>query len=210
MVSKNTGVENPDIVKAFQAFHGFAVPASCEATPMGPGNQTYMGALVSLQVGVDRIAGAPNPDAEKLTESDAAKGAAMATAQQHNMGPKPSQLLKDPIIYAEGLAKGVPAAALNGKGGGFSLTGEYLELTPCRRIVHVERMHLPETTPDNHVVTTFEQEGEGTLMTLRMTLPNEAARKAMLASGMEGGMERSYERLEEVLQAHRALRRGRP
>src|SRR5271167_4856720 len=30
----------------------------------------------------------------------------------------------------------------NGKGG-FHLTGEYLELEPYSRIVHVERMHLP-------------------------------------------------------------------
>jgi uncharacterized protein YndB with AHSA1/START domain len=31
----------------------------------------------------------------------------------------------------------------DGKGGGFHLTGEYLELVPFSRIVHVERMHLP-------------------------------------------------------------------
>src|ERR1700689_3540964 len=39
----------------------------------------------------------------------------------------------------------------NGKGGGFYLTGEYLELEPYSRIVHVERMHLPDPTPDNRV-----------------------------------------------------------
>tara|TARA_B100001750_G_scaffold215654_1_gene199776 strand:- start:1124 stop:1231 length:108 start_codon:yes stop_codon:yes gene_type:complete len=31
-----------------------------------------------------------------------------------------------------------------------------------------------------------------------MTLPDRAAREAMLASGMEHGMEASYERLERV------------
>ena len=31
----------------------------------------------------------------------------------------------------------------DGKGGGFHLTGEYVELAPPTRIVHVERMHLP-------------------------------------------------------------------
>jgi len=45
----------------------------------------------------------------------------------------------------------------NGKGRGFYLTGEYLELTPYSRIVHVERMHLPDPTPDNHVETMFER-----------------------------------------------------
>src|ERR1700722_20291951 len=36
-------------------------------------------------------------------------------------------------------------------GGGFHLTGEYLALEPYSRIVHVERMFLPDPTPDNHV-----------------------------------------------------------
>lgn len=86
----------------------------------------------------------------------------------------------------------------DGKGGGFSLTGEYKELVPFSRIVHVERMHLPETTPDNHIETRFEPDGEGTLVTLRMTLPDAASRAAMLASGMDKGMEASYARLERL------------
>ncbi len=119
MVARNTAVENPDIVRAFQPFQGFAPPAGCETAPIGPGNQPYMQALNTLQVGVERVASAANPDAERLTESYSAKAAAMSTAQQHNMGPKPSQLLKDPILYAEGLAKSAPAAAINGKGAAF-------------------------------------------------------------------------------------------
>lgn len=87
----------------------------------------------------------------------------------------------------------------DGKGGGFYLTGEYSELEPYRRIVHVERMHLPDPTPDNHVETRFDPDGTGTFMTLRMTLPNAEVRKAMLATGMEHGMEASYSRLEQLL-----------
>jgi uncharacterized protein YndB with AHSA1/START domain len=87
----------------------------------------------------------------------------------------------------------------NGKGGGFSLTGEYLELEPFSRIVHVERMHLPDPTPDNHVETAFDPDGTGTLMTMRMTLPDAETRKRMLATGMEHGMEASYVRLERML-----------
>ena len=85
----------------------------------------------------------------------------------------------------------------NGKGG-FHLTGEYLELEPYSRIVHVERMHLPDPTPDNYVETGFEPDGDGTLMTLRMTLPDAATRAQMLATGMERGMEASYVRLESL------------
>ena len=60
-------------------------------------------------------------------------------------------------------------------------------------------MHLPDPTPDNHVETTFAQEANGTLMTMRMTLPDADTRAAMLATGMEHGMEASYARLEAVI-----------
>jgi len=87
----------------------------------------------------------------------------------------------------------------DGKGGGFYLTGEFVELVPFSRIVHVERMHLPNPCPDNHVETRFEPDGSGTLMTMRMTLPDAKTRAAMLASGMEHGMEASYVRLEAMI-----------
>jgi uncharacterized protein YndB with AHSA1/START domain len=87
----------------------------------------------------------------------------------------------------------------NPAGGGFYLTGEYLELEPYSRIVHVERMHLPDPTPDNRVETRFEPDGGGTLMTMRMTLPDAETRSRMLASGMEYGMEASYVRLDGMI-----------
>ncbi len=80
--------------------------------------------------------------------------------------------------------------------GGFHLTAEFIELETDRRIEHVERMHLPDPTPDNHIVTTFETDGEGTLLTVRMTLPDAEARQAMLDFGAVEGMEASYARLE--------------
>jgi len=87
----------------------------------------------------------------------------------------------------------------NGKGAGFYLTGEYVELQPYSRIVHVERMHLPDPTPDNHIETRFEPDGTGTLLTMRMTLPDSKTRAAMLSTGMEHGMEASYVRLEGMI-----------
>ena len=97
-----------------------------------------------------------------------------------------------------------PAArfATNGrtrKARDFYITGEFVELQPYSRIVHVERMHLPDPTPDNHVETRFEPDGDGTLMTMRMTLPDAQTRAAMLATGMEHGMEASYVRLESMI-----------
>jgi len=59
-------------------------------------------------------------------------------------------------------------------------------------------MHMPEPTPDWRGVTTFGAGGSGTLMTMRMSLPNAETRKAMLASGMDRVMEASYARLERL------------
>jgi uncharacterized protein YndB with AHSA1/START domain len=84
----------------------------------------------------------------------------------------------------------------NGKRRGFHLTGEYIELVPFSRIVRVERMHLPRPMPDNHIETGFEPDGDGTLMTMRLTLPNAVMRAVMLANGMERQMEEGYARLE--------------
>ena len=44
--------------------------------------------------------------------------------------------------------------------------------------------------------TKFDRDGAGTLMTMRMTLPDAETRAHMLATGMEHGMEASYVRLE--------------
>jgi uncharacterized protein YndB with AHSA1/START domain len=87
----------------------------------------------------------------------------------------------------------------NAKGNGFHITGEYVELKPHSSIVHVERMHLPDPTPDNHIETRFDADGTGTLMTMRMTLPDSQTRASMLATGMERGMEASYVRLEGMI-----------
>jgi effector-binding domain-containing protein len=85
------------------------------------------------------------------------------------------------------------------KGGGFYVTGEFIELLPYSRIVHVERMHLPNPTPDNHIETRFEVKGNGTFMTMKMTLPDAISRAAMLSTGMEQGMEASYARFESQI-----------
>ena len=86
----------------------------------------------------------------------------------------------------------------DGQGGDFYLTGEYVAVEPYSRTVHIERMHLPDPTPDNHVDTRFDADGAGTLLTMRMTLPDKDTREAMLATGMEEGMGASYDRLEKL------------
>lgn len=116
--------------------------------------------------------------------------------QQWCLGPEGWAM---PVCINEGKPGGkIRYEWSNGKGGGFFLTGEIIELDPPHRIVHVERMHMPEPTPDNRVITTFVADGSGTLMTMRMSLPDAETRKAMLATGMARGMEASYARLERL------------
>jgi uncharacterized protein YndB with AHSA1/START domain len=82
---------------------------------------------------------------------------------------------------------------------GISKTGEYLELEPFRRIVQVERMHMPDPTPNSHVEAGFGPHDDGTWMTLRMSLPDAQTRAATHATGMEQGMEARYARLETMI-----------
>jgi uncharacterized protein YndB with AHSA1/START domain len=86
----------------------------------------------------------------------------------------------------------------DGQGNGFHLTGEYLEIEPGQRILHVERMFLPDPTPDNRVETQFLPDGTGTRLVMTMTLPDAATRRAMLDTGMEHGMGESYDRLDAL------------
>jgi uncharacterized protein YndB with AHSA1/START domain len=117
--------------------------------------------------------------------------------QQWMLGPDGWTM---PVCICDARPKGqIRYEWLNGKGGGFHLTGEFLELEPFRRILHVERMHLPAVTPDNRIETRFEPDGKGTLMTMRMSLPDAETRGRMLATGIERGMETSYARLEGMI-----------
>lgn len=81
---------------------------------------------------------------------------------------------------------------------GFHLTGEYIEVQRPDRTLHVERMFLPDPTPDNRIETLFKPHQGGTLLVMRMQLPNEATRRAMLATGMTDGMELCYTLLDAM------------
>ena len=82
-------------------------------------------------------------------------------------------------------------------------------MVPFSRVVHIERMHMPDPTPDNRIETRFDPDGKGTVLTMRMTLPNAETRAAMLATGMEHGMEASYVRLEGQIAAEGAQAAGK-
>lgn len=78
----------------------------------------------------------------------------------------------------------------------FHLTAENGIVEAPHRITHVERMFLPDPTPDMQVETLFLMADGGTRMVMTMRLPSAEALDWMLATGMEHGMEDSYQRLD--------------
>ena len=116
-----------------------------------------------------------------------------ALIQQWMLGPGGMTM---PVCISDPKPGGKMRFEWVGNGFNFHMTGEYVSLEPYSRIVHVERMFLPDPTPENRVETRFEADGDGTLLTMRMTLPDAASREAMLASGMADGMEDSYARID--------------
>ncbi len=80
----------------------------------------------------------------------------------------------------------------------YNFRGEYLELDPPHRIVAT---FIFEEYPSSIDSVTFEPIDGGTLVhghTLHQTMES---RDAAMASGMEGGMRESYERLDELASA---------
>lgn len=81
----------------------------------------------------------------------------------------------------------------------FGFTGRLVEHQPPFREVTTEQMTGTEGPVTRNELTLTPVEG-GTLLSLVITYPDAAVRDAVLATGMTGGMEASYARLEaEVL-----------
>ncbi|WP_062200170.1 SRPBCC family protein [Demequina salsinemoris] len=86
------------------------------------------------------------------------------------------------------------------EGDPFGFEGEVLLVDAPYRAVTTERMigvPEPQTTND---LTMVEEDG-GTLITLLVVYPDAATKDMILGTGMVGGMEASYARLERMLQA---------
>jgi hypothetical protein len=61
----------------------------------------------------------------------------------------------------------------------------------------------PEPYPNDVAVntTTLDESDGVTIMTLLCTVPNKEVRDLILASGMEGGLQVSYNRLEDLVRS---------
>jgi uncharacterized protein YndB with AHSA1/START domain len=82
-------------------------------------------------------------------------------------------------------------------GSEMAMRGSYKEVVPPERLVHTESWgpEWPETT--NTMVLT--ESGGQTTITLTLTYPSKEARDAALETGMKGGMDQSFDRLDMLL-----------
>jgi uncharacterized protein YndB with AHSA1/START domain len=90
--------------------------------------------------------------------------------------------------------------------GGFEVGfhGEYREIEAPRRLVTTEVYEgVPDQYPNDPAlnVVTFDEVDGVTTMSILVQMPSQETRDAMLASGMESGMQVSYDRLEDLLAA---------
>jgi uncharacterized protein YndB with AHSA1/START domain len=83
--------------------------------------------------------------------------------------------------------------------------GEYREIEAPHRLVTTEAYEGIPNADDAaalNIVTLDEVDGVTTL-TVLVQMPSQEARDAMLASGMEGGLQVSYDRLEDLVRTAR-------
>ncbi|SDP16883.1 Uncharacterized conserved protein YndB, AHSA1/START domain [Pedococcus dokdonensis] len=84
-------------------------------------------------------------------------------------------------------------------GGEVSFSGEYRELDPPGRMVHTEVFDNIQS-PESVIESTFTEEDGRTTLTAVITYDSAETVDMVLASGMEGGMNDSYDALEKVAQ----------
>ncbi len=90
----------------------------------------------------------------------------------------------------------------DGGGHRFGSTGELLEVAAPHRAVTTERMYgdgIPDDSPGTVNELTLTPVESGTLLSIVVTYPDAQTRDVVLGTGMVGGMETSYERLERTL-----------
>jgi uncharacterized protein YndB with AHSA1/START domain len=82
-----------------------------------------------------------------------------------------------------------------------ALHGVYRDIAERERIVHVERFD-EAWYPDEAIITTaFEETGGSTIVTMTCRYESREGRDLAVEAGMDNGVARSYERLDDVLAA---------
>ena len=80
----------------------------------------------------------------------------------------------------------------------FGTKGTFREIKRAERIAHTEQF---EGDPNEaSVTTTFEERGGATTVTMRIAYPSHEVRDMVLATGMDKGVAKSYDRLAALLE----------
>lgn len=82
---------------------------------------------------------------------------------------------------------------------GMSLDTVFKEVVVPERIVHTERFDPDWAQGDATVTTLFTEKNGKTTVTIKIVYASADVRDMVLKSGMDQGMARSYERLDDVL-----------
>jgi uncharacterized protein YndB with AHSA1/START domain len=77
--------------------------------------------------------------------------------------------------------------------------GVFREIVPPERIVATELFDDAWYEGEAVDTTVFDEQGGSTRVTITMLLASKEVRDAVLKSGMEGGVEAGYDRLDEIL-----------
>ena len=126
-VSRNTSVDDPEIVKAFQAAQQVE-PATCNDRLASPGNAAYVSGLIQLQAALQQLAENRN-DTSAQSQATSAASAALVTVRQMasqfpadregGVSAKTQSLLEEPIKSAQAWIAGVPREGINSGVQGF-------------------------------------------------------------------------------------------
>src|SRR3712207_5618687 len=83
--------------------------------------------------------------------------------------------------------------------------GEYREIVPNERIVSTEVYEMPGASDSDGTLNTaaFTETDTGTTLTIHVQAPSKEIRDAIIASGMEAGMQDALDLLEDVAQSLR-------
>ena len=89
--------------------------------------------------------------------------------------------------------------------GGFEVAfhGEYREIVPAERVVNTEIFEGAPEAGAALATTTYTEKAGRTTLTVLSEYPSREVRDMVIASGMEGGMQESLDRLEQVAQSLR-------
>ncbi len=89
----------------------------------------------------------------------------------------------------------------NADGDSMGMSGEFREIQAPLRTVHTELFDADWTGGETVVTTDFNEDQNGTLVTITTRFGSKTARDAALESGMAEGMEASFVHLERTLAA---------